>query len=170
MRFKRSRALSSNRSIIKPISKFVTVAPARPPALFPPHLSPSPLLHPALRALLHAKPAMTPALTPALIPFGTAHPESYFASREIARAAAVAQGFDEVTFVEQPVRWGDQDGNNHVNNCVYFKWLEAGRLAFMGLVPGAFPEGRAGKGKGMILGAAGINYLVRKACLGLGGS
>lgn len=59
-----------------------------------------------------------------LIPFGTANPESYLASREAARAAAVSQGFEETTFVEQPVRWGDCDANNHVNNCVYFKWLE----------------------------------------------
>jgi acyl-CoA thioester hydrolase len=29
-----------------------------------------------------------------------------------------------------PVQWGDQDAFQHVNNVVYFRWLESGRIAY----------------------------------------
>jgi acyl-CoA thioester hydrolase len=33
--------------------------------------------------------------------------------------------------VEIPVRWGDQDANNHVNNVSYFRYLEEARVQWM---------------------------------------
>ncbi len=36
-----------------------------------------------------------------------------------------------------PVRWGDMDAFNHVNNAVYMRYLEESRLAWMGSVPEA---------------------------------
>ena len=33
--------------------------------------------------------------------------------------------------VTLPVQWGDQDAYGHVNNVVFFRWLESGRLAFL---------------------------------------
>jgi acyl-CoA thioester hydrolase len=29
-----------------------------------------------------------------------------------------------------PVQWGDQDAFGHVNNTVYFRWFESGRIAY----------------------------------------
>ena len=29
-----------------------------------------------------------------------------------------------------PVQWGDQDAFSHVNNTVYFRWFESGRIAY----------------------------------------
>ena len=33
--------------------------------------------------------------------------------------------------ISLPVQWGDQDAYGHVNNVVFFRWLESGRLAFL---------------------------------------
>lgn len=33
-----------------------------------------------------------------------------------------------------PVQWGDQDAFGHVNNTVYFRWMESGRIAYMDLL------------------------------------
>jgi acyl-CoA thioester hydrolase len=54
------------------------------------------------------------------------------------------------------VQWGDQDSFGHVNNTVYFRWFESGRIAYfdrLGL-------GRAlpGSGLGPILAAINCNY------------
>jgi acyl-CoA thioester hydrolase len=38
-------------------------------------------------------------------------------------------GFSVV--IEIPVQWGDQDAFGHVNNTVYFRWFESGRIAYM---------------------------------------
>ena len=38
---------------------------------------------------------------------------------------------------EVPVRWGDMDAFNHVNNAVYMRYLEESRLAWMSTVPEA---------------------------------
>lgn len=32
--------------------------------------------------------------------------------------------------LEIPVQWGDQDAFGHVNNTVYFRWFESGRIAY----------------------------------------
>ena len=40
-----------------------------------------------------------------------------------------------------PVRWGDQDANNHVNNVSYFRYLEEARVQWMvefGVLAGTF--------------------------------
>jgi acyl-CoA thioester hydrolase len=37
-------------------------------------------------------------------------------------------GFPVVVTV--PVQWGDQDAFGHVNNTVYFRWLESARIAY----------------------------------------
>ena len=33
--------------------------------------------------------------------------------------------------VDWPVQWGDQDMFGHVNNVVYFRWLETARVEYM---------------------------------------
>ena len=30
-----------------------------------------------------------------------------------------------------PVQWGDQDSFSHVNNTVYFRWFESGRISYL---------------------------------------
>src|SRR5438132_7268399 len=32
--------------------------------------------------------------------------------------------------ISWPVQWGDQDAFSHVNNTVYFRWFESGRIAY----------------------------------------
>ncbi len=32
--------------------------------------------------------------------------------------------------IELPVQWGDQDALGHVNNVVFFRWLESSRIAY----------------------------------------
>ena len=32
--------------------------------------------------------------------------------------------------VDRPVRWGDMDAFQHVNNTVYFRWFECARLEY----------------------------------------
>jgi acyl-CoA thioester hydrolase len=33
--------------------------------------------------------------------------------------------------IRLPVQWGDQDAFGHVNNTVYFRWFESGRIAYL---------------------------------------
>jgi acyl-CoA thioester hydrolase len=43
-----------------------------------------------------------------------------------------------------PIRWGDMDAMNHVNNTVYFRYLETCRIDWMrsiGCLPDAAGEG-----------------------------
>lgn len=55
-----------------------------------------------------------------------------------------------------PVQWGDQDAFGHVNNTVFLRWMEAGRIAY-------FSEARMvhdalGAGRGPILAAVACNF------------
>ena len=50
----------------------------------------------------------------------------------------------ETTFpvsVERPVRWGDMDSFQHVNNTVYFTWFECSRIAYFQRIGFTTPEG-----------------------------
>ncbi len=38
-----------------------------------------------------------------------------------------------------PIRWGDMDAMGHVNNTVYFRYIESARIAWLGQV-GALPD------------------------------
>lgn len=54
------------------------------------------------------------------------------------------------------VQWGDQDAFGHVNNTVFLRWLEVGRIAY-------FSEARMmhdaqGAGRGPILAAVSCNF------------
>ena len=51
--------------------------------------------------------------------------------------------------VEIPVAWGDMDAFGHVNNVVYFRWFETGRIHFFGLV--GILEAISSLGQGPIL-------------------
>jgi acyl-CoA thioester hydrolase len=46
--------------------------------------------------------------------------------------------------MRMPIRWGDMDLLGHVNNTVYFRYIESARIAWLEEVDGAiFPSGRA---------------------------
>jgi acyl-CoA thioester hydrolase len=36
--------------------------------------------------------------------------------------------------ITMPVQWGDQDAFQHVNNTVFFRWLESARIAYWGRI------------------------------------
>lgn len=38
---------------------------------------------------------------------------------------------DYARAIAWPVQWGDQDAFGHVNNTVYFRWMETGRIVYM---------------------------------------
>jgi acyl-CoA thioester hydrolase len=44
-----------------------------------------------------------------------------------------------------PIRWGDMDAMGHVNNTVYFRYMEQARIDWMSLV-GCDPQGSSGEG------------------------
>ena len=53
------------------------------------------------------------------------------------------------------IRWGDMDAMGHVNNTVYFRFMEQARIAwFEGLVPG----GAAWKETGIVIANASCNF------------
>ena len=39
--------------------------------------------------------------------------------------------FHAVFEMSMPIRWGDMDAFGHVNNTVYFRYMESGRIAFL---------------------------------------
>jgi len=46
--------------------------------------------------------------------------------------------------ISLPVQWGDQDAFNHVNNVVYYRWMESARIEYfrlLGLGVGISPQG-----------------------------
>jgi acyl-CoA thioester hydrolase len=43
--------------------------------------------------------------------------------------AALLAGYNMV--ITLPVQWGDEDAYQHVNNTVYFRWFESGRIAYL---------------------------------------
>jgi acyl-CoA thioester hydrolase len=64
------------------------------------------------------------------------------------------RGFPSV--VEVPVLWGDMDAYQHVNNTVYFRYFETGRIAYFQQIGflGATDE----QGIGPILGSASCRF------------
>jgi len=54
-----------------------------------------------------------------------------------------------------PIRWGDMDAMGHVNNTVYFRFMEQARIAwFERLVP----EAEAWRSTGIVIANASCNY------------
>ena len=58
---------------------------------------------------------------------------------------------DYVHWVSLPVRWGDMDALGHVNNAMYFRYAESGRIAYFTTV-GA-DSGLDGSGEGPMMAA-----------------
>ncbi|GAA6061994.1 hypothetical protein JCM10212_004272 [Sporobolomyces blumeae] len=102
---------------------------------------------------------------PSIAPPGTFSPEKFPQQREAALKFAREGGWYEDCLVEAPVAWGEQDPNSHVNNAVYLRWLESGRLNTIRTLAKVLPEEQAkdlrgsGKGKGVILARLTYDYL-----------
>jgi acyl-CoA thioester hydrolase len=64
---------------------------------------------------------------------------------------------DYVHWVSIPVRWGDMDALGHVNNAMYFRYAESGRIAYFTTV-GA-DSGLDGSGEGPILADIQCSFL-----------
>lgn len=58
--------------------------------------------------------------------------------------------------IDWPVHWGDQDLFGHVNNVVYFRWLESARVAYLDRIGMARLHGE--EALGPILAAIGCNF------------
>jgi acyl-CoA thioester hydrolase len=58
--------------------------------------------------------------------------------------------------VPWPVQWGDQDAFGHVNNTVYFRWVETARIAYLEKID--LRETTPTQPLGPILAAVSCNY------------
>jgi len=56
---------------------------------------------------------------------------------------------DFAHFISLPVQWGDMDALGHVNNAIYFRYIESGRIAYFEAIEAT--AGLAGGGEGPIL-------------------
>jgi acyl-CoA thioester hydrolase len=54
-----------------------------------------------------------------------------------------------------PIRWGDMDAMGHVNNTVYFRYMEQARISWF---EGLIPEGGAWTSTGIVIVNATCNY------------
>lgn len=61
-----------------------------------------------------------------------------------------------VSTIEVPVAWGDMDALGHVNNAIYFRWFESGRIDYFGQV--GISASLAGAACGPILANASCNF------------
>lgn len=57
---------------------------------------------------------------------------------------------DFAHFVTLPIQWGDMDSIGHVNNTIYFRYVESGRIAYFRAIE-ATPAGGQFEGEGPIL-------------------
>jgi acyl-CoA thioester hydrolase len=53
---------------------------------------------------------------------------------------------DFAHFVTLPVQWGDMDSLGHVNNAVYFRYIESGRIAYFNAIGAGADLGGGGEG------------------------
>ena len=54
-----------------------------------------------------------------------------------------------------PIRWGDMDAMNHVNNTVYFRYMEQARIGWFDLL---VPKKEAWKRTGIVIANASCNF------------
>ncbi len=54
-----------------------------------------------------------------------------------------------------PIRWGDMDAMGHVNNTVYFRYMEQARISWFGAL---VPEKEAWRSTGIVIANAVCNY------------
>jgi len=57
---------------------------------------------------------------------------------------------DFAHFITLPIQWGDMDSIGHVNNTIYFRYVESGRIAYFRAIE-ATPAGGLFDGEGPIL-------------------
>jgi len=61
-----------------------------------------------------------------------------------------------LAFIERlPIRWGDMDAMGHVNNTVYFRFMEQTRIRWF---ESLHRQGEAWKGTGIVIANASCNY------------
>lgn len=59
-------------------------------------------------------------------------------------------------FIERiPIRWGDMDSMGHVNNTVYFRYMEQARISWFDSL---LPRGEAWGSTGIVIASATCNY------------
>jgi acyl-CoA thioester hydrolase len=54
-----------------------------------------------------------------------------------------------------PIRWGDMDAMGHVNNTVYFRYMEQARIGWFDAL---VPQGEAWKSTGIVIASASCNF------------
>jgi len=61
-----------------------------------------------------------------------------------------------LAYIERiPIRWGDMDAMGHVNNTIYFRYMEQTRISWFGALA---PKGEAWQSTGIVIANASCNY------------
>lgn len=63
------------------------------------------------------------------------------ATRVMSASAHPPEFADHPFVISLPVQWGDQDAFGHVNNVIYFRWMESARIAYFDKAGLAAAEG-----------------------------
>src|SRR5437016_7708691 len=63
---------------------------------------------------------------------------------------------DHPVVINWPVQWGDQDAFGHVNNVVYFRWMETARIEYFRRA--GIGNARAQQGTGPILASVKCDF------------
>jgi acyl-CoA thioester hydrolase len=71
-------------------------------------------------------------------------------------AAPTAELSGHPVFITLPVQWGDQDSFGHVNNVVYFRWMESARIEYFRRV--ALGTAKPSSGAGPILASVKCDF------------
>ncbi|MFN0123324.1 MAG: acyl-CoA thioesterase [Blastocatellia bacterium] len=79
---------------------------------------------------------------------------------ETASAAVTELLREYPVMIVVPVAWGDMDARQHVNNVVYFRFFESGRIAYFERIQGMRPDSEtpADPAQGSILASAACRY------------
>jgi acyl-CoA thioester hydrolase len=65
---------------------------------------------------------------------------------------------DFTQFISLPVQWGDMDAVGHVNNAIYFRYVESGRIAYFGALDDGI-DVQSGMSEGPILADIQCSYI-----------
>jgi acyl-CoA thioester hydrolase len=65
---------------------------------------------------------------------------------------------DFTQFISLPVQWGDMDAVGHVNNAIYFRYVESGRIAYFSALDDGI-DVQSGMSEGPILADIQCSYL-----------
>lgn len=89
----------------------------------------------------------------------------------LAARLSTHHGYSPLTLLHQPIRWGDSDIFQHVNNVHYVRFFESSRMQFMERVADSLGDEQRkldlirGRGVGVILAGIDVRYRRPVTCV-----